>query len=302
MGDEPTANPDPARQDAPLSEGGLDATGVTPGGGRSARDQARVTDAPAAGPGQAGTDPASAGAGSGPAGGRAVGADARGQAGIDALLAEAAAEGGPAADDSGEVTQADVDVLKAAAASGAATTSDTVSEYPETDPPEADTAVGAGGGDVAELSSAGEPDQRLDSSGRPFDAMAAAMAAAIAEEQAAGPATRPGRGATAAGPVGEPLELADFTAQGDAGQLAHDIGLLRDVNLQVKIELGRTRMLVEDVLKLNEGSVVELDKLAGDPVDIFANDRLIARGEVLVLNDNFCVRVGEILSGQLSQS
>ncbi|MBL8963014.1 MAG: flagellar motor switch protein FliN [Phycisphaerae bacterium] len=74
------------------------------------------------------------------------------------------------------------------------------------------------------------------------------------------------------------------------------IDLLSDVNLNVKIELGRTRMLVNDVLKLGEGSVVELDKLAGDPVDIYVNDRPIARGEVLVLNENFCVRINEILS------
>jgi flagellar motor switch protein FliN/FliY len=53
---------------------------------------------------------------------------------------------------------------------------------------------------------------------------------------------------------------------------------------------------VEDVLQLGEGSVVELDKLAGDPVDVYANDRLVARGEVLVLNDSFCVRISEVLS------
>ncbi len=75
------------------------------------------------------------------------------------------------------------------------------------------------------------------------------------------------------------------------------IDMLRDVDLDVKIELGRSRMLVEDVLKLTEGSVVELDKLAGDPVDVFVNDRLVARGEVLVLNDNFCVRINEIVAG-----
>ena len=75
------------------------------------------------------------------------------------------------------------------------------------------------------------------------------------------------------------------------------IDLLRDVDLNVKIELGRSRMQVEDVLKLSEGSVVELDKLAGDPVDVFVNDRLVARGEVLVLNDNFCVRINEIMTG-----
>ncbi|MBX3356146.1 MAG: flagellar motor switch protein FliN [Phycisphaeraceae bacterium] len=71
--------------------------------------------------------------------------------------------------------------------------------------------------------------------------------------------------------------------------------LIDDVELDVRIELGRTRMLVEDVLRLGADSVVELDKAAGDPVDIFVNGRHIARGEVLVVNENFCVRVSEIM-------
>jgi flagellar motor switch protein FliN/FliY len=75
------------------------------------------------------------------------------------------------------------------------------------------------------------------------------------------------------------------------------IDLVRDVELDLKIELGRTHMYLEDVLKLRKGSVVPLDKLAGDPVDIFVNGRLVARGEVLVLNDNFCVRVAELVAG-----
>ncbi|MBC8354149.1 MAG: flagellar motor switch protein FliN [Planctomycetes bacterium] len=75
------------------------------------------------------------------------------------------------------------------------------------------------------------------------------------------------------------------------------IDLLRDVELDLKIELGRTQMELEELLKLRRGSVVSLDKLAGDPVDVYVNGRLIARGEVLVLNDNFCVRVAELISG-----
>lgn len=77
------------------------------------------------------------------------------------------------------------------------------------------------------------------------------------------------------------------------------IDLLRDVDLDLKIELGRTHMLLEDVLKLRRGSVVTLDKLAGDPVDLFVNGRLVARGEILVLNDNFCVRVAELVGSDL---
>ena len=92
------------------------------------------------------------------------------------------------------------------------------------------------------------------------------------------------------------FELPNFQQAMQDAQVS-SIDLLRDVELNVKIELGRSRMLVEDVLKLGEGSVVELDKLAGDPVDVFVNDRLVARGEVLVLNDNFCVRVNEIVAG-----
>src|SRR5213082_2734817 len=92
------------------------------------------------------------------------------------------------------------------------------------------------------------------------------------------------------------LDLPNFQQVMQDAQVS-SIDLLRDVELNVKIELGRSRMLVEDVLKLSEGSVVELDKLAGDPVDVFVNERLVARGEVLVLNDNFCVRVNEIVAG-----
>jgi flagellar motor switch protein FliN/FliY len=78
------------------------------------------------------------------------------------------------------------------------------------------------------------------------------------------------------------------------------LDLLHDVQLDLKIELGRTQMHLEDVLRLKQGAVVTLDKLAGDPVDIYANGRLIARGEVLVLNDNFCVRVAELIAGDVA--
>ncbi len=74
---------------------------------------------------------------------------------------------------------------------------------------------------------------------------------------------------------------------------------LQDVELDLRIELGRTELLIEEVLQLKSGSVVPLDKLAGDPVDILVNGRLVARGEVLVLNDNFCVRVAEIVAPAL---
>ena len=74
---------------------------------------------------------------------------------------------------------------------------------------------------------------------------------------------------------------------------------ISEVELDVKIELGRANMYLEDVLKLRKGAVVPLDKMAGDAVDIFVNGRLLARGEVLVMNENFCVRVAELLAGAI---
>ncbi len=109
----------------------------------------------------------------------------------------------------------------------------------------------------------------------------------------------------AASAGGAPLPIPELGASGGAGAgggQVSDIELLSDVDLQVSIELGRTQMLVEDVLKLNEGSVVELDKLAGDPVDVFVNHRLVARGEVLVVNDNFCIRISEIVANLEEQA
>tara|TARA_B100000809_G_scaffold224369_1_gene234476 strand:+ start:1687 stop:2283 length:597 start_codon:yes stop_codon:yes gene_type:complete len=95
------------------------------------------------------------------------------------------------------------------------------------------------------------------------------------------------------------FELIDFSTNPATAEQA-TLDLMRDVELDLKIELGRTHMHLEDVLKLGKGSVVPLDKLAGDPVDIFVNGRLVARGEVLVLNDNFGVRVAELISGEKS--
>lgn len=75
-----------------------------------------------------------------------------------------------------------------------------------------------------------------------------------------------------------------------------NIGLIMDVPLQVTVELGRTRKLIRDILELSPGSVVELDKLAGEPVDILVNGKLIAKGEVVVIDENFGVRITDIVS------
>ena len=92
-----------------------------------------------------------------------------------------------------------------------------------------------------------------------------------------------------------PFQLAELSQRLGAQDRA-ELSMLQDVELDLRIELGRAELLIEEVVSLKSGSVVPLDKLAGDPVDILVNGRLIARGEVLVLNDNFCVRVAEILT------
>ncbi|GAP07917.1 MAG TPA: flagellar motor switch protein FliN [Anaerolinea thermolimosa] len=79
---------------------------------------------------------------------------------------------------------------------------------------------------------------------------------------------------------------------GDLG----NIDLLLDVPLRITVELGRTRLQLRQVIELQQGSVIELDRLAGDPVDIFINERLFARGEVIVVDDKFGVRITELIS------
>jgi len=72
--------------------------------------------------------------------------------------------------------------------------------------------------------------------------------------------------------------------------------LLLDVPLELSVELGRARMTIQDLLGLGPGSVIELDKIAGEALDILVNDRLVARGEAVVVNDKFGVRITDIVS------
>jgi len=76
----------------------------------------------------------------------------------------------------------------------------------------------------------------------------------------------------------------------------HNIDFILDVTLQVSVEVGRCRMSVQDLLQLGQGSVVELSKLAGEPLDIYINERHIARGEAVIVNEKFGVRITDILS------
>ncbi|OQP07991.1 flagellar motor switch phosphatase FliY [Geobacillus sp. 46C-IIa] len=95
------------------------------------------------------------------------------------------------------------------------------------------------------------------------------------------------------------IQAADFAELDDpplAATEARNLELLFDVPLQVTVELGRTRRSVQEILQLSAGSIIELDKLAGEPVDIFVNNKLIAKGEVVVIDENFGVRITDIVS------
>lgn len=82
--------------------------------------------------------------------------------------------------------------------------------------------------------------------------------------------------------------------QGSKGM--KDLDFLLDIPLEVSVELGRTKMLINDLLQLGQGSVVELGKLAGEPLEILINQKLIARGEAVVVNEKFGVRITDIIS------
>jgi flagellar motor switch protein FliN/FliY len=75
------------------------------------------------------------------------------------------------------------------------------------------------------------------------------------------------------------------------------VELIMDVPLEVSVELGRVQMLIRDILDLSTGSIVELERMAGEPVDLLVNGKKVARGEVVVIEDNFGVRITEILQG-----
>ena len=90
----------------------------------------------------------------------------------------------------------------------------------------------------------------------------------------------------------EPIE--DITIHDDPSE--RDLEFILDIPLELSVELGKKKMIVNDLLQLGQGSVIELDKLAGEPVEIYINRKLVARGEVVVVNEKFGVRLTDIIS------
>ena len=83
--------------------------------------------------------------------------------------------------------------------------------------------------------------------------------------------------------------------EGDATE-TQDLDFILDIPLELSVELGRRKMLINDLLQLGQGSIVELDKLAGEPLEIYINRKLVARGEVVVVNEKFGVRLTDIIT------
>ncbi|MGF0468975.1 flagellar motor switch phosphatase FliY [Lysinibacillus fusiformis] len=103
--------------------------------------------------------------------------------------------------------------------------------------------------------------------------------------------------ARAAQPVNvQQAQFASFDSNVISQSEARNLNMLLDIPLQVTVELGRTKRSVKEILELSSGSIIELDKLAGEPVDILVNSRLIAKGEVVVIDENFGVRITDVLS------
>ena len=112
------------------------------------------------------------------------------------------------------------------------------------------------------------------------------------------PGTKPKLAAVPGGAKAAEVRAARF-ADLDGGETPsgnETVDFLMDVGLSIGVELGRTEMLVRDVLKLSPGSVIELRRMATDPVEVFVNNRVVARGEVVVVDDKFGVRITEIVT------
>ena len=125
------------------------------------------------------------------------------------------------------------------------------------------------------------------------DAMAAEWAAALAE--AAPPAQEVAEEVRAVADQVAPAAFTNFSPT-PSNMPSGDINMILDIPVQLTVELGRTRIPIKNILQLAQGSVVELDALAGEPMDVLVNGYLIAQGEVVVVNDKFGIRLTDIVT------
>lgn len=135
------------------------------------------------------------------------------------------------------------------------------------------------------MASEDKPDESAD------DGMAD-WAEALLEQKATEPGASEAQGGVLAGEAPKPFS--SMTGGGDAPM--HDINMVLDIPVQLSVELGRTKVPIKHILQLGQGSVVELDALAGEPMDVLVNGYLIAQGEVVVVNDKFGIRLTDVVT------
>jgi flagellar motor switch protein FliN/FliY len=146
----------------------------------------------------------------------------------------------------------------------------------------------------APMGSMGQMGQQMGQMGQQMSQMGQQMGAAYGALQGYGAPMGGGFGGMNP-PNVQPVQFASLQMQ-QASPESGNIGLIMDVYMEMTVELGRTRKLIKEILGMGEGTIIELDKLAGEPVDILVNHKLIAKGEVVVIDENFGVRVTEIVS------
>ncbi|RZI84437.1 MAG: flagellar motor switch protein FliN [Rubrivivax sp.] len=136
------------------------------------------------------------------------------------------------------------------------------------------------------------------------DAMAAEWEAALAQQSSSpssaddifGAAMGSASEVSSPASQGTPAAFANFGASSSGGPAGNDINMILDIPVQLTVELGRTRIPIKNILQLAQGSVVELDAMAGEPMDVLVNGFLIAQGEVVVVNDKFGIRLTDIVT------
>lgn len=132
------------------------------------------------------------------------------------------------------------------------------------------------------------------------ETLAAQWAEALAEdeEDKSGPSTFGGAGAGGGGQTTDAhfKDMTEMSRQPRDNKLKRELDFILDIPLDVSAELGRTRLLINELLQLGQGSVVELNKLAGEPLEVYVNGKLVARGEAVVINEKFGVRLTDIIS------
>ncbi len=147
-----------------------------------------------------------------------------------------------------------------------------------------------------EESGAGAEDSTETAEGEDQDALADEWAAALAESELDNVATEKKDSLYQSATEANFADMTEVAKAPKDDDKRHELDFILDIPLDVSAELGRTRLLINELLQLGQGSVVELNKLAGEPLEIFVNGKLIARGEAVVINEKFGVRLTDIIS------